>query len=84
MRRGDIMCLAVCGEIKTLDLPFALVDIKGIETRVNIELLDRPGKGDYVLIHTGFAIEKIDEDYFNYLDCALEEMLKEDEEQDGY
>lgn len=76
---GDIMCLAVCGKIKKLDLPFALVDIKGIETCVNVELLENPQNGDYVLIHTGFAIERIEEEGFNYLDCTLEEMLQEDE-----
>ncbi|WP_138204718.1 HypC/HybG/HupF family hydrogenase formation chaperone [Haloimpatiens lingqiaonensis] len=73
------MCLAVGGKIKTLDLPFALVDIKGIETCVNVELLENPKNGDYVLVHAGFAIEKIQEEYFNYLDCALKEMLEEDE-----
>ncbi|WP_032121018.1 HypC/HybG/HupF family hydrogenase formation chaperone [Clostridium amazonitimonense] len=74
------MCLSVCGRVKTVDLPFASIDIKGIETLVNVELVEEPVKGDYVLVHAGFAIEKIDEDYFNYLDNVLEEMLKEDDE----
>lgn len=76
---GYIMCLAVCGKIKKIDLPFALVDIKGIETCVNVELLENLQNGDYVLIHTGFAIERIEEECFNYLECTLEEMLQEDE-----
>ncbi|MBU5593062.1 HypC/HybG/HupF family hydrogenase formation chaperone [Clostridium sp. MSJ-4] len=74
------MCLSVCGRVKTVDLPFASIDIKGIETLVNVELVEEPVKGDYVLVHAGFAIEKIDEEYFNYLDSVLEEMLKEDDE----
>ncbi|WP_102400085.1 HypC/HybG/HupF family hydrogenase formation chaperone [Haloimpatiens massiliensis] len=74
------MCLAVCGKIKTLDLPFALVDVKGIETCVNVELLENLQCGECVLVHAGFAIEKIEEEYFDYLDCALEEMLEEDGE----
>ncbi|MCY6372031.1 HypC/HybG/HupF family hydrogenase formation chaperone [Clostridium ganghwense] len=74
------MCLAICGEIKNLDLPFAVVNIKGVETCVNVQLIEEPLMGDYVLIHAGFAIEKIDKDYFDYLDNIFEEMLKEDDE----
>lgn len=74
------MCLAICGEIKKLDLPFAVVDIKGVETCVNVQLIKNPLRGEYVLIHAGFAIEKIDKDYFDYLDNVFEEMLKEDDE----
>lgn len=74
------MCLAVCGKIKSVDLPFASIDIKGIETCVNVELVTNPIEGEYVLVHAGFAIEKIDEEYFHYLDNVLEEMLKEDDE----
>lgn len=73
------MCLAICGEIKKLDLPFAIVDIKGVETCVNVQLIEKPLKGEYVLIHAGFAIEKIDKEYFDYLDNLFEEMLKEDD-----
>ncbi|WMJ80208.1 HypC/HybG/HupF family hydrogenase formation chaperone [Clostridium sp. MB40-C1] len=77
------MCLAVCGRIKSVDNPFAFVDIKGIETCINVELVDDPKKGDYVLIHAGFAIEKVNREYFQYLDDTLEEMLKEDNDYDG-
>lgn len=73
------MCLSVCGEIKNLAFPFARVNIKGIETQVNIELVSEPKIGDYVLIHTGFAIEKIDNEYFDYLNEAFEKMLEEDD-----
>lgn len=77
------MCLAVCGRIKSLDRPFASVDIKGIETCVNVELIADVKKGDYVLIHAGFAIEKVNKEYFQYLNDTLEEMLKEDNDYDG-
>ncbi len=73
------MCLAVCGKIKSIDIPFASIDIKGVETCVNIDLVENPEKGDYVLVHAGFAIEKVDEEYFNYLESTLDEMLKEDD-----
>ncbi|GAA0720566.1 hypothetical protein GCM10008905_09890 [Clostridium malenominatum] len=73
------MCLGICGRINSVNLPFASIDIKGIETIVNVELVNNPAKGDYILVHAGFAIEKIDEEYFHYLDGVLEEMLKEDD-----
>lgn len=75
------MCLSVCGQIKSLNLPFAFVDIRGIETRVNVELVENPQAGDHVLIHAGFAIEKVDKECFDYLDSVLEEMLGEDDEE---
>ena len=73
------MCLAVAGVIKTLEGPFAFADIQGIETKINIELIEEAKEGDYVLIHAGFAIEKIEKSYFNYLDKIVEEILKEED-----
>lgn len=62
------MCLAVPGQVVAMvdeQNRLARVDVVGIERNVNIGLLDteaggvRPG--DWVLIHVGFAISKIDE-----------------------
>lgn len=39
----------------------AKVDVSGVRRNVNIALLDGVGVGDYVLIHVGFALSKIDE-----------------------
>ncbi|WP_125152042.1 HypC/HybG/HupF family hydrogenase formation chaperone [Clostridium rectalis] len=72
------MCLSVCGKIKSVNLPFAFIDIKGIETCVNVDLIENPENGDFVLIHAGFAIKKIEKEYYDYLDHALEEMFIED------
>ncbi|MCK5332668.1 HypC/HybG/HupF family hydrogenase formation chaperone [Candidatus Parcubacteria bacterium] len=54
------MCLAIPGKIKSVDkkINMALVDFDGIEREVNISLVD-VGKGDYVIVHAGFAIEKL-------------------------
>lgn len=70
------MCLSISGKIISVELPLANVDIHGVETKVNIELVENPSIGDYVLIHAGFAIQKIDEEYFNYLDETIESMAK--------
>lgn len=38
----------------------ATVEVGGVKTRVSLMLLDEAETGDYVLVHAGFAIEKID------------------------
>ncbi|MFA1541105.1 HypC/HybG/HupF family hydrogenase formation chaperone [Actinomadura monticuli] len=59
------MCLAIPGEIVEImpDRPVAKVDVTGVRRAVNIGLLDGAGlaAGDWVLIHVGFAMSKIDE-----------------------
>ena len=60
------MCLGIPGEVVELapDLTdLARVDVAGVRRMVNIALLDEPlHPGDWVLIHVGFALAKIDED----------------------
>lgn len=54
------MCLAIPGEVLTIDDNLATVDINGVEQEVRLDTL--PGeavKGDYLLVHTGFAIKKL-------------------------
>ena len=64
------MCLAIPGQVLELVDPanqIAKVDVVGVRRNVNISLLDdgdgggaRPG--DWVLIHVGFALSKVDEE----------------------
>ena len=57
------MCLGIPGRVVALrDNPhLATVDVLGDETTVNIGMLEEPiAAGDYVLIHVGFAMSKID------------------------
>ena len=62
------MCLAIPGQIEdVVDEPnrLARVDVAGVKRNVNIGLLDEDGgvgPGDWVLIHVGFAMSKVDED----------------------
>ena len=63
------MCLAIPGEVVELvDEPnrLARVNVAGVVRTVNVGLLDRKGvvgtqPGDWVLIHVGFAMSKVDE-----------------------
>ena len=63
------MCLAIPGQIlEVVDESnrLAKVDVAGVRRNVNIGLLDVDGAGaevgDWVLIHVGFAISKVDEE----------------------
>jgi hydrogenase expression/formation protein HypC len=63
------MCLAIPGEVlEVVDETnrLAKVDVAGVRRNVNIGLLDEGdegvGPGDWVLIHVGFAISKVDEE----------------------
>lgn len=60
------MCLAIPGkivEIVDAENHLAKVEVGGVRRSVNIGMLDEDGIGigDYVLIHVGFAMSKIDE-----------------------
>jgi hydrogenase expression/formation protein HypC len=58
------MCLAIPGkivEIVDAENHIAKVEVGGVRRNVNIALLDDAGIGDYVLIHVGFAMSKVDE-----------------------
>lgn len=62
------MCLAIPGQIiELVDAAdsLALVDVAGVRRTVNVGLLDVDGRaaavGDWVLIHVGFAISRVDE-----------------------
>ena len=55
------MCLAVPLKIVSLEGDFAWVKSAGFKKRINIQILtDKVEIDDYVLVHAGFAIEKID------------------------
>jgi hydrogenase expression/formation protein HypC len=58
------MCLAIPGKIVEIvdeENRIAKVDVGGVKRNVNIGMLDDVSLGDYVLIHVGFAMSKIDE-----------------------
>lgn len=55
------MCLAVPMLVKTIENDLALCEIDGVQREASLMMLDDVQVGDYVLIHAGFAIEKIDE-----------------------
>lgn len=55
------MCLAV--PVRVLELQaedFALVEVGGVRNRVSLALVDGVAVGDYVIVHAGFAITRLD------------------------
>jgi hydrogenase expression/formation protein HypC len=82
------MCLAIPGRIiEVVDEPnrLAKVDVAGVRRTVNVGLLDGEdggaGPGDWVLIHVGFAISKVDEDEARATRELLEGMGAEYEQE---
>ncbi len=58
------MCLAIPGkivEIVDVENQIAKVEVGGVKRNINTGMLDETRIGDYVLIHVGFAMSKIDE-----------------------
>lgn len=54
------MCLAIPMEIRKIDGNQATAEAGGIIKEVRLDLLEGAEVGDYILIHTGYAIEKLD------------------------
>jgi hydrogenase expression/formation protein HypC len=74
------MCLAVPGQVLefTDELNrLARVEVAGVQRNVNVGLLDGPDAprvGDWVLIHVGFALSKVDEEEARATLRLLEQM----------
>jgi len=56
------MCLSIPGKVMSISADKAVVSVGGTEYEASLQLLDDVKVGDYVLIHTGFAIQKISEE----------------------
>jgi len=56
------MCLAVPSKIIEMNAGVAKVDVDGVVREASLMLLDDAKIGDYVIVHAGFAISKVDEE----------------------
>lgn len=57
----------------------ALIDVGGARKKINLSLVDGVAVGDYVLVHAGFAIEKVDEAEARKTMELFEELARLDE-----
>jgi len=55
------MCLAIPAMIKSIDGYQAEADIGGVTRQISIQLTPEAKVGDYILLHTGYSINIIDE-----------------------
>jgi len=74
------MCLGVPVKIEKIEGNTALVSAGGIRRKIGIELTPGVKVGEYVLLHAGFAIEKINEEDAKETLALLEQMLEYPEE----
>ncbi|MGD8834649.1 MAG: HypC/HybG/HupF family hydrogenase formation chaperone [Desulfobacteraceae bacterium] len=63
------MCLAIPSKITEIENEMATIDVDGVRRQASLLLLEDAQVGDYVIVHAGFAIQKIDE-------AAAQETLK--------
>jgi len=71
------MCLAVpVRVVELLDDEQALIDVGGVRNRVSLALVDDVAVGDYVIVHTGFAIARLDVDEAERTLALFEEIAQ--------
>ena len=54
------MCLGIPMRVEKIEGEMATVQAAGLRQRANIQLLPHVALGDYVIVHAGFAIDRID------------------------
>lgn len=58
------MCLAIPAQVRTInDNKLATVDILGVTREISLDLTPQAQEGSFVLVHAGFAIEVVDEQF---------------------
>ncbi len=80
------MCLAIPSKVVEVhEDGTATVDTMGVKRRASLELMQEEVKpGDYVLIHVGFVIQKLDEEEALKSLELFEEIVKDMEEEELY
>lgn len=57
------MCLAIpVRVVELLDADQALVDVGGVRKEISLALVEGIAVGDYVILHVGYALQKLDAD----------------------
>lgn len=56
------MCLSIPAKVVSVNGDMAMVSVGGTEYEASLQLLDDVKVGEYILLHTGFAIQRISEE----------------------
>ncbi|RLD52321.1 MAG: hypothetical protein DRJ05_17525 [Bacteroidetes bacterium] len=54
------MCLSIPAKVEKIENETATVSVGGTQYEASLQMLDDVHVGDYILMHTGFAIQKLD------------------------
>ncbi len=55
------MCLAIPLELVEINGKTAIGEAMGMRREIRVDFIDKPKLGDYVIVHAGFAIERLPE-----------------------
>ena len=69
------MCVGLPGRIVTMKDGMAVIDASGAKREIFTELIENLEPGDYVMVHAGIAIAKIQEEDEEETEDLLEELL---------
>ena len=77
------MCLAIPSKIIAINDQMGTIDVAGVRREASLLLLEEPRIGDWVIVHAGFAIQKIDEaaaqESLRYLREAAQLLVEDDD-----
>lgn len=77
------MCLAIPVEVEEL-LPhnMARVSVSGVKMEISLDLVDGVAVGDFVILHAGFALSRLDREEAEATLALFAEMARRQEAQD--
>ncbi|MBP2673657.1 MAG: hydrogenase assembly chaperone HypC/HupF [Deltaproteobacteria bacterium] len=73
------MCLAVPAKILSINGDIAVIELGGTQREASLMLLENPSVGDWVILHAGFAIEKLSEEDAQQTFALLREIMDSNE-----
>ena len=69
------MCLAVPMKVIEIKDKEGIVELGGVKKQVNLELMEEVNIGDYLIVHAGFAIQRLDEEEAEKTLSLLKEII---------
>ncbi|SCA57302.1 Hydrogenase expression/formation protein HypC [Candidatus Terasakiella magnetica] len=71
------MCLAMPSKVvEILEGDMAVIELGGVKKTISLGLVEDVSAGDYVIVHVGYALSKVDEDEALKTLALFEEMTK--------
>ncbi len=79
------MCVGVPMQMVEINYPAGVAEAKGVKRAIGLQLMPKNSLqiGDHVIVHVGFAIEKVDKQLADEIWVTLEEVLRLMDEEDS-